>query len=171
MRCERYIMESTPNDIYSTRIQTWQMASAQNHDASFAVGEPGNHTPSQPRDTKENASQEISSDNSHSGSEIVYLDGMRFWAVCGLLSLMFFLVSMEISVVTTALVSIAEELGDFSDVAWVLSSYLLGYVGLVIIFAKLSDILGRKHVLMFCIFVFTTFSGACGASQTMTQLL
>ena len=40
-----------------------------------------------------------------------------------------FLVNMEATVVTTALVAITNELGGFDIVSWILSSYLLGYVG------------------------------------------
>jgi MFS family permease len=40
----------------------------------------------------------------------------------------------------------------------------------VIIWAKLSDIYGRKPFILAALFIFTVFSGACGAAQTMTQL-
>ncbi|CAH0033861.1 unnamed protein product [Clonostachys rhizophaga] len=126
------------------------------------------------RDTEEKSpdtvilegNQEVAYEN-----EIFYLDGLRFWGACMLLSIMFFLVSMEISVVTTAMVGISKELGEFDSVSWILSSYLLGYVAVVIIFAKFSDIFGRRQILVTCIFIFTVFSGACGAAQTMTQLI
>lgn len=42
---------------------------------------------------------------------------------------MMFITNMEVPVLITALVSITEDLGGFGDVGWVLSSYLLGYVG------------------------------------------
>lgn len=41
-----------------------------------------------------------------------------------------FITNMEIPVLITALVAITEDLGGFGDVSWVLSSYLLGYVGM-----------------------------------------
>lgn len=40
-----------------------------------------------------------------------------------------FLVNLEVPVVITALVSITNDLHGFENVAWILSSYLLGYVG------------------------------------------
>jgi len=43
-------------------------------------------------------------------------------------------------------------------------------VGMIIIWAKLSDIFGRKTLAILALFLFTVFSGACGASQTMDQL-
>jgi MFS family permease len=41
---------------------------------------------------------------------------------------------------------------------------------MIIIWAKLSDILGRKPIALAAMAIFTIFSGACGAAQTMTQL-
>ncbi|RYO83337.1 hypothetical protein DL766_002689 [Monosporascus sp. MC13-8B] len=102
--------------------------------------------------------------------DMTYLHGLRFWAASALLAILFFLVSMEISVVTTALVAITDDLGGFQSVSWVLSSYLLGYVSVVILVAKFSDIFGRKQLLVSCIFIFTALSGGCAAAQSMTQL-
>jgi hypothetical protein len=47
--------------------------------------------------------------------------------------------NMEIPVLITALVVIAEDLGDFGNSSWVVASYLLGYVGMLarnLIFVK-----------------------------------
>lgn len=40
----------------------------------------------------------------------------------------------------------------------------------IVIFAKLSDVFGRKLVLVGCIVGFTIFSGGCAAAQTIEQL-
>ena len=40
-----------------------------------------------------------------------------------------FLTNLEIPIATTALVAITEDFGGFSKASWVISSYLLGYVG------------------------------------------
>jgi len=42
---------------------------------------------------------------------------------------------------------------------------------MVIIWAKLSDIFGRKYTAIATVSIFTAFSGACGAAQTMNQLI
>lgn len=42
---------------------------------------------------------------------------------------MMFIVNLEVPVVVTALVAITNDLGGFDTVGWVVSSYLLGYVG------------------------------------------
>ncbi|KAI0509536.1 putative efflux pump antibiotic resistance protein [Xylaria bambusicola] len=56
-----------------------------------------------------------------------YLHGARFWMVSILNGVMLFLVQTEISIVTTSLVAIAEDLGRLDISSWILSSYLLGY--------------------------------------------
>lgn len=45
------------------------------------------------------------------------------------IAIMMFITHMEVPVLITALVAITEDLGGFGDVGWVVSSYLLGYVG------------------------------------------
>lgn len=43
-------------------------------------------------------------------------------------------------------------------------------LGFLIIIAKLSDIFGRKPLIVFTIIIFVIFSAACAAAQTLTQL-
>ncbi|KAI0169916.1 major facilitator superfamily MFS-1 [Hypoxylon sp. FL1284] len=81
------------------------------------------------------------------------------------------MVGLEIPVVTTSLVAVADELSGFDKSSWVLSSYLLGYGAVIVIFAKFSDIFGRKPMFLLSIIIFIIFSAACSASQTMTQLI
>lgn len=50
------------------------------------------------------------------------------------------------------------------------ATYSKPKIGFIIIWAKLSDIFGRKLFLMIAILLFIVFSGACGGSQTALQL-
>lgn len=43
--------------------------------------------------------------------------------------------------------------------------------GFIIVFAKMSDVFGRKSMLLITTVTFAIFSGACGAAQSMNQLL
>ncbi|KAG8158599.1 hypothetical protein KVR01_011721 [Diaporthe batatas] len=99
-----------------------------------------------------------------------YLQGLPFWLVTTSLAVMVFMVNLEIPVVTTSLVTISDELGGFDKSSWVISGYLLGYVAVIVIFAKLSDIFGRKPIYLLSMSFFIVFSAACSAAQTMTQL-
>jgi MFS family permease len=48
---------------------------------------------------------------------------------------------------------------------------LTDFQGLQVIWAKLADIVGRKYILLMSLCIFTLFSGLCGASQTIDQLI
>jgi hypothetical protein len=57
-----------------------------------------------------------------------HLHGFQLVMVTLLNMTMLFLVQTEIFIVTTSIVAIAEEVGEFEIVSWVLASYFLGYV-------------------------------------------
>ncbi|KAI1503030.1 putative multidrug resistance protein fnx1 [Biscogniauxia marginata] len=102
----------------------------------------------------------------------VYLRGPQFWLMSIAIATMMFITNLEVPVVTTALVAITDDLGGFSNVGWVVASYLLGYyIAIIVICAKFSDIFGRKFVFLLSIVLFIIFSAACSASQTMEQLI
>ncbi|KAI3324202.1 putative multidrug resistance protein fnx1 [Xylariaceae sp. AK1471] len=111
------------------------------------------------------------SEMSQGEDEIVYIHGTRFWSICVAIAIMMFLVNLEVPVVITALVSITDDLQGFENVDWVVTSYLLGYVAVIVICAKFSDIFGRKLVFLLSIAFFIIFSAACSAAQTMVQLI
>ena len=97
-----------------------------------------------------------------------------------------FLVTTEVSIVGTSLISITNDLHGFSQMGWVVTGYLITYTspqilrvipptmliiaGVIIIWTKLSDLYGRKQCIIATTFIFVIFSGGCGAAQTMTQL-
>ena len=81
------------------------------------------------------------------------------------------LVNIEVSIIGTSLVSITDGLHDFGQAGWVVTGYLVTYSSTIILWAKCSDIFGRKGAIMTTMLIFVAFSGGCGASQTMTQLI
>ncbi|KAK8093899.1 hypothetical protein PG997_000584 [Apiospora hydei] len=56
-----------------------------------------------------------------------HLHGIRLFLVTILNAVMLFLVQAEIFIVTTSIVAITGELGDFDAASWILASYFLGY--------------------------------------------
>ncbi|KAM0124628.1 hypothetical protein ACHAO1_010966 [Botrytis cinerea] len=78
---------------------------------------------------------------------------------------------MEASIVSTGLVAISSDLNGFSNSSWIISGYQISYTGFLVIWAKISDIFGRKHSLLASVFVFAAFSAGCGASKSMPQLI
>ncbi len=79
--------------------------------------------------------------------------------------------SIDGTIVATALPTIVDDLGGFSRVTWVVSAYWLAMVASMPLYGKLGDLYGRRRVLLGAICVFLTGSLACGAAQTMDQLL
>ncbi|KAI1863494.1 hypothetical protein JX265_008711 [Neoarthrinium moseri] len=121
----------------------------------------------EPKHTEAERTGDIDGTRDH----VDYIQGSRFWLICTAMVIMMFMTNFEVPVVITALVAISSELGGFGNVGWVIASYLLGYVAVIVIFAKFSDIFGRKPILLLSIAVFIVFSAACSASQTLLQLI
>lgn len=82
-----------------------------------------------------------------------------------------FLSSLDQTIVSTALPSIVADLRGIELLAWVSTSYLLASTAMVPIYGKLSDIYGRKIILIFGIIVFLAGSVLCGVAGTMLQLV
>ncbi|PVI01633.1 MFS general substrate transporter [Periconia macrospinosa] len=106
-----------------------------------------------------------------------YLHGWRLHLLSLSIALCMFLVNIEVSIVGTSLVSISDELHGFDQMGWVVTGYLITYTtnnihsGMIIIWAKLSDIFGRKWPMITTVAIFVAFSGGCGAAQSMDQLI
>ncbi|KAM7204961.1 Major facilitator superfamily domain containing protein [Rhypophila sp. PSN 637] len=97
--------------------------------------------------------------------------GWRLWLTILCLCSGLFLSSLETTIIATALVSISSSLGSYDQSNWVVTAYLVTYTGFLTIFARFSDMFGRKPTLCFSIAIFTAFSLACGLAQTMNQLI
>ena len=82
-----------------------------------------------------------------------------------------FLGAVEGTVVTTAMPTIASDLNGFAYISMVFSSYLLTSAISTPIYGKLSDLYGRKKMLIIGIAIFLTGSALCGLSQTMGMLI
>ncbi|KAF2177012.1 MFS general substrate transporter, partial [Zopfia rhizophila CBS 207.26] len=79
--------------------------------------------------------------------------------------------ALETTIVATVLVSVASSLGDFHRSNWIVTSYLLTYTGFLTIFARCSDVFGRKTILLIGLVIFTLASYACGLANSMIQLI
>jgi EmrB/QacA subfamily drug resistance transporter len=82
-----------------------------------------------------------------------------------------FLASTEMSVVATALPTMAGELGRADRLAWVVSSYLLTSTIVTPLYGKMSDLYGRRIVYQTSISVFLAGSVLCALAQSMNQLV
>lgn len=65
---------------------------------------------------------------------------------------------------------IADDFHNYSESNWVVITYLLTYSSFLMVYARLSDITGRKPALLTGLCIFTVSSLACGLTRTLTQL-
>jgi MFS family permease len=83
----------------------------------------------------------------------------RLWGVLILLCGVLFLDGLDVSMVGVALPSIREDLGlSTSQLQWIVSGYVLGYGGLLLLGGRFADLLGRKRVLLSALTVFAVAS-------------
>jgi len=82
-----------------------------------------------------------------------------------------FLAALDTTIVDTAMPRIIGSLGGMSLYSWVFSAYLLTSTTTVTIYGKLSDIYGRKRMLLVGIALFVLGSALAGQSHTMIELI
>lgn len=82
-----------------------------------------------------------------------------------------FLVALDQTIVTTALGRIVEDLHAFSSLSWIVTAYMLTTTVTVPIAGKLSDLFGRKIMLLIGVAVFGLASLMCGTSDSITTLV
>lgn len=93
------------------------------------------------------------------------------WTVFGSLLLVMLLAAMDQTIVSTAMPRIVGELHGLDHYSWVATAYLLLSTVTLPLYAKLSDIFGRKSILLTGVIVFMLGSAFCGFAQTMPQLI
>ncbi len=83
----------------------------------------------------------------------------RLWGALILLCGVVFLDGLDVSMVGVALPSIQEDLGlTTSQLQWVVSAYVLGFGGLLLLGGRAADLLGRRRVLIVALSVFSVAS-------------
>ena len=82
-----------------------------------------------------------------------------------------FLAAIDQTVVIPAVPSIAADLHGFSHLAWIVTAYLLTSTIATPIYGKLSDIYGRRALLLPGIVIFVIASMLCGFAQSLPQLI
>ncbi|MEP9369840.1 MDR family MFS transporter [Xanthobacter sp. VNH20] len=81
------------------------------------------------------------------------------------------LAALDQTIVATALPTIGSDLNDFVNLSWVVTAYLLSSTAVTPLYGKMSDVLGRRVVLMFAIGVFMLGSLACALAPSMLVLI
>jgi EmrB/QacA subfamily drug resistance transporter len=81
------------------------------------------------------------------------------------------LVAIDSTILATAVPSIVQDLGGFAQFPWLFSVYLLAQAVSVPVYAKLSDTVGRKPIVLVGIALFLVGSVLCGFAWSMPALI
>ncbi|WP_281354045.1 MFS transporter [Phytoactinopolyspora halotolerans] len=83
----------------------------------------------------------------------------RLWGILAVLCLVLFLDGLDVSMVGVALPSIGAELElSTSTLQWIVSGYVLGFGGLLLLGGRTADLLGRRKVFLIALAVFAIAS-------------
>src|SRR5919204_6595297 len=94
------------------------------------------------------------------------------WGLLAVLCGVLFLDGLDVSMVGMALPSIDSDLGlTTSQLQWIVSGYVLGYGGFLLLGGRAADLLGRRRVLLIALAVFAVASALGGVVSDGTLLV
>src|SRR5258707_3148985 len=82
-----------------------------------------------------------------------------------------FLSAINQTIVATALSTIGRDLGDFEDLTWVIIAYLLSSTVVAPLYGKLSDIHGRRAMMLTALGLFIAGSASAAMAPNMAMLI
>jgi MFS family permease len=82
-----------------------------------------------------------------------------------------FMIAIEATIVSTAMPQIVAQLGGLPLYSWVFAAFLLTQTATTVVFGKLSDLIGRKSVMLAGIGIFLLGSLLCGFAWSMPSLI
>jgi EmrB/QacA subfamily drug resistance transporter len=87
------------------------------------------------------------------------------------LLLTMFLAALDQTIVATALPTIGRQFHDVSNLSWVITAYLLASTAVAPVFGTLSDIYGRRVMIIVALSLFVTGSVLCALAPNMVVLI
>src|SRR5437667_1277831 len=87
------------------------------------------------------------------------------------LLLTMFLAALEQTIVATALPTLGRQFGDVSNLSWVITAYLLASTAVAPVFGTLSDIYGRRVMIIVALSLFVAGSVLCALAPNMVVLI
>jgi EmrB/QacA subfamily drug resistance transporter len=106
-----------------------------------------------------------------SPSSAAALDHAAVRSIVAGIMLAMFLSALEQTIVAPALPAIGRSLGGIDELSWVVTAYLLAVTATTPLFGKLSDIYGRRVVLLSAIGIFIGGSIACALAPSIWILV
>ncbi|HEY7946065.1 MAG TPA: MDR family MFS transporter [Acidimicrobiales bacterium] len=103
--------------------------------------------------------------------EISPAEHRRILVILGALMMGMFLATLDQTIVSTALPTIAGDLHGLNHLTWVVTSYLLTSTISTPLWGKLGDLFGRKKLFQLSIVIFLVGSALSGLSHSMIELI
>ncbi len=96
----------------------------------------------------------------------------NLWIILLVLTLGYFMILLDTSIVNVALPDMEHDLhAGFDQILWVVNGYVLVYAVLLITAGRLGDLFGPKRLFIAGLIVFTLASAACGLAQNAGELI
>lgn len=87
------------------------------------------------------------------------------------LSSALFLAALDMTIVTVAIPTIAQEFNSTAGYTWIGSAYMLASAAMAPMWGKISDIWGRKPIMLIAVGIFWVGSLLCAVSRNMGMLI
>lgn len=147
---ERYIKENSSSSSGNSAVQ----------------GEtPDEETHQLPADVEKNALEQTPSQSAKFTKK-------RIWAIMGALCLVLFLAALDMTIIATAMPTIALQFNvNETGYTWMASSYLLANAACLPLWGKLSDIWGRRIILLIANILFLVGSLICALANGLAMFL
>ena len=100
------------------------------------------------------------------------ITNVKRWLILFNVSLSIFMSTLDGSIVNIALPVISKQLSvSISSIQWVVTSYLLTISVLLLVWGRISDLFGKKHIFATGFMIFTIGSGLCAFSGSLAMLV
>src|SRR5579863_2869847 len=124
-----------------------------------------------PDATKNLATGLTSAADAHDPSVLPPLDRAAINTIIAGIALAMFLSALEQTIVAPALPAIGKSLSDLDDLSWVVTAYLLAATAATPLFGKLTDIHGRRTIMLMAIIIFIAGSLVCALAPSIWILV
>ncbi|KAI1412343.1 MFS general substrate transporter [Hypoxylon sp. FL1857] len=101
----------------------------------------------------------------------VYPSGPKLILILSSAFISMFLVSLDRTIITTAIPQISDDFSSGSDIGWYGSAYLLTTCSFQLLFGKIYSFFSIKNTFLASVFIFELGSAICGAAPTSTAFI